>query len=90
MFTGIIQGIGTVVQKSPAGGGVVLTIEADFDLTDPEEGESIAVNGACLTARNHQREAISGRCFTGEPFPYGSWKIDCGFPGKPGESASTQ
>ncbi len=64
MFTGIIQGIGTVVQKSPAGGGVVLTIEADFDLTDPEEGESIAVNGACLTARN-----ISGRRFLADVSP---------------------
>ncbi|MCW5211873.1 riboflavin synthase, partial [Desulfobulbus sp. TB] len=29
-----------------------------FDLTDPEEGESIAVNGACLTARD-----IQGRRF---------------------------
>ncbi len=52
MFTGIIQGVGTVVEKRPAGGGMVFRIEAGFDLTDPEEGESIAVNGACLTARN--------------------------------------
>lgn len=52
MFTGIIQGFGTVVEKRAAGGGVVFALEADFDLTDPEEGESIAVNGACLTARN--------------------------------------
>ncbi|WP_028580564.1 riboflavin synthase [Desulfogranum japonicum] len=54
MFTGIIEGIGTILQKGTAGGGVVLTIEADFELTDPEEGESIAVNGTCLTARNIQ------------------------------------
>ncbi|MFP7754865.1 riboflavin synthase [Thermodesulfobacteriota bacterium B35] len=52
MFTGIIQGRGTVVEKRPAGGGMVFRIEAGFDLTDPEEGESIAVNGACLTARD--------------------------------------
>ncbi len=52
MFTGIIQGVGVVVEKRPAGGGMVFCIEAGFDLTDPEEGESIAVNGACLTARN--------------------------------------
>lgn len=52
MFTGIIQGLGTVVEKRAAGGGVVLALEADFALTDPEEGESIAVNGACLTARD--------------------------------------
>ena len=52
MFTGIVQGMGTVVEKRPAGSGMVLCIEAGFDLTDPEEGESIAVNGACLTARD--------------------------------------
>jgi riboflavin synthase len=58
MFTGIIQGLGHVVEKRPAGGGMVFCLEAGFDLTDPEEGESIAVNGTCLTARD-----ISGRRF---------------------------
>lgn len=52
MFTGIIQGLGTLVEKRPAGGGMIFGLEADFQLTDPEEGESIAVNGVCLTARN--------------------------------------
>lgn len=52
MFTGIIQGLGTVLEKRPAGGGMVFRFEADFDLSSPEEGESIAVNGVCLTARN--------------------------------------
>jgi riboflavin synthase len=54
LFTGIIQGLGTVVEKRPAGGGMVFCLEAGFDLTDPEEGESIAVNGTCLTARDIQ------------------------------------
>ena len=58
MFTGIIQGLGRVVEKRPSGGGLVFCLEAGFDLTDPEEGESIAVNGTCLTARD-----ISGRRF---------------------------
>jgi len=52
MFTGIIQGLGTLFEKRPAGGGMIFGLEANFELTDPEEGESIAVNGACLTARN--------------------------------------
>lgn len=64
MFTGIIQGFGTVVEKRAAGGGVVLALEADFDLTDPEEGESIAINGACLTARN-----ITGNRFLADVSP---------------------
>lgn len=31
---------------------MIFGLDADFALSDPEEGESIAVNGACLTARN--------------------------------------
>jgi riboflavin synthase len=52
MFTGIILGKGTVVEKRSSGSGMIFSLEPDFDLTDPEEGESIAVNGVCLTARN--------------------------------------
>ena len=52
MFTGIIQGKGSVFEKKPSGGGMVFGLETDFDLTEPEEGESIAVNGVCLTARD--------------------------------------
>jgi len=55
MFTGIIQGKGKVIRQQPAGGGMVFCLEADFDLVDPEEGESIAVNGVCLTARDIER-----------------------------------
>lgn len=50
MFTGIVQGTGKLIEKRKAGGGIVFAIEAGFDLTDPEEGESIAINGVCLTA----------------------------------------
>ena len=52
MFTGIIQGRGKVQRAQASGGGMVFLLEADFDLVDPEEGESIAVNGVCLTARD--------------------------------------
>lgn len=52
MFTGIIQGLGTLFEKRAAGGGMIFGLTADFALTDPEEGESIAVNGACLTAKH--------------------------------------
>jgi len=50
MFTGIIQGRGVLINSRPSGGGRAFELEAEFALTDPEEGESIAVNGACLTA----------------------------------------
>ena len=50
MFTGIVAGTGTLLAKRGAGGGLTFELESSFDLTDPEEGESIAVNGVCLTA----------------------------------------
>ncbi len=64
MFTGIIEGTGKLLAKRNAGGGVVFDLQADFDLTDPEEGESIAVNGVCLTAYN-----IEGRKFSVDVSP---------------------
>lgn len=49
MFTGLIQRIGTVKRVS-RGAGLVLEIAADIPWTKPlEPGESVAVNGVCLT-----------------------------------------
>jgi len=49
MFTGIIEGLGTISAIRPAGQGKRLTVEADFILDQTEVGDSVAVNGACLT-----------------------------------------
>jgi riboflavin synthase len=47
MFTGIVTEIGTVREARPSDGGLDLTIECAYpDLTT---GESVAVDGACLT-----------------------------------------
>ncbi|MBU0730495.1 MAG: riboflavin synthase [Proteobacteria bacterium] len=64
MFTGIIMGKGRLIEKRPSGGGMIFGLNADFDLNDPQEGESIAVNGVCLTAKQ-----ISGRIFTVDVSP---------------------
>ena len=51
MFTGIISAIGNVVGLEPRGGDVRLTIETgSLRLADVSLGDSIACNGACLTA----------------------------------------
>jgi len=50
MFTGIIQGTGKLIEKRITGGGVTFRIEPGTSLPDPCEGESIAINGVCLTA----------------------------------------
>jgi riboflavin synthase len=49
MFTGIIEGLGTLSGIRPAGQGKRLTIDADYTLDQTKIGDSIAVNGACLT-----------------------------------------
>lgn len=50
MFTGIVESIGTVTATQPIDGDVRITISApDFSSRTIELGDSIAVNGACLT-----------------------------------------
>jgi riboflavin synthase len=52
MFTGIVQHVGRVVSaKAAAGGGRRLSIEAGPLARGLAAGGSLAVNGACLTAR---------------------------------------
>jgi len=50
MFTGIIEGLGTIKELQPAGQGKRITVEADFVLDQTKIGDSLAVSGACLTA----------------------------------------
>lgn len=50
MFTGIIEGLGTIASIRPAGAAKRFTIETDFDLQETRIGDSISVSGACLTA----------------------------------------
>lgn len=49
MFTGLIEQIGEIESVRQTDAGRELRIRAQFD--DLEDGESIAVNGACLTVR---------------------------------------
>ena len=51
MFTGIIEAIGTIRSLTPKGGDVrVQVATGKLDLGDVKLGDSIAVNGICLTA----------------------------------------
>lgn len=51
MFTGIIESIGNIRALTPKGGDVRVYVEtAKLDLSDVKLGDSIAVNGVCLTA----------------------------------------
>ena len=51
MFTGIIEAIGEIKRVEQQQGDVRLTVATnDLNLSDAQLGDSIAVNGVCLTA----------------------------------------
>lgn len=50
MFTGIVEGQGTLTSIQSSGHAKRIGIAADFDLDGTRIGDSIAVNGVCLTA----------------------------------------
>jgi riboflavin synthase len=64
MFTGLIQDIGKIQSIERRGGGVSLTISTQIDLGHTKIGDSISVDGTCLTVVK-----LSGRTFTVEASP---------------------
>jgi len=59
MFTGIIEELGKVKNISRQGKLILLTIEADKVLEGIKIGDSIAVNGCCLTVVKKQGNTLS-------------------------------
>lgn len=49
MFTGIIQEIGQIVDVTNVGGGRKITVYAPGSAVELKTGDSVAVNGVCLT-----------------------------------------
>jgi riboflavin synthase len=59
MFTGIIEELGRVRSVERRGEGVRMTVEARTVTEGTREGDSIAVNGVCLTALEVSRESFA-------------------------------
>ena len=61
MFTGIIQAVGRVREPEKLGSGLHLTIVCPpaFDLKSVHIGDSIAVNGACMTVVSKTDDSFS-------------------------------
>lgn len=59
MFTGIIEEVGKIELIKPIAGGKTLIISAKKILTDLKVGDSISVNGVCLTATNFSSDNFS-------------------------------
>lgn len=64
MFTGIIEEIGTITEMKSGTESVRMTIQAPLILEDAALGDSISVNGVCLTV-NH----LTKDCFTVDLMP---------------------
>jgi riboflavin synthase len=59
MFSGIIRYVGTVDHIVKKNEGATLTVSGGDDFKGFELGESIAVNGVCLTVRDSSRETFT-------------------------------
>ncbi len=57
MFTGIVEGKGKVLKVEPKGKGKRLTLQLPPLLTDLQPGDSININGVCLTV-TEKREGV--------------------------------
>lgn len=56
LFTGIVEEIGTVSRIRQNGPTLMITIKANKILHDVNLGDSIAVNGVCLTVTNFSKD----------------------------------
>jgi riboflavin synthase len=59
MFTGLIEGTGKVKAVDRSGRDMTLSIAPDFDISDCRTGDSVCVNGVCLTATAIQEGLFS-------------------------------
>lgn len=59
MFSGIVEELGRIREISARGSVTLLEIEAAVTLEDARIGDSIAVNGACLTVIKKSGDSIS-------------------------------
>ena len=59
MFTGIVRELGTIVAIGEKGGGSSLAIRAPDAAARAAVGDSVAINGCCLTAESVDGETVS-------------------------------
>ncbi len=59
MFSGIIEGVGTLLKWEKVKNGARLLIEAPFSLSSTRKGDSIAVNGCCLTVVSRSKNSFA-------------------------------
>lgn len=64
LFTGIVEEVGTILSVTPGATSMQLKIKCTKVLSDVNKGDSISVNGVCLTVANY-----AGNYFTADVMP---------------------
>ena len=59
MFTGIVEELGTVESLEDQGDAIRLTVRGPEVTSDARLGDSISVNGCCLTVATHEGETFT-------------------------------
>jgi len=59
MFTGLVEGTGRVIKVEFRGKDMLLSIEAGFELDGLAKGESVSVDGVCLTVVSWNERAFT-------------------------------
>jgi riboflavin synthase len=57
LFSGLVETVGTVRELRATAAGLEITVAVSFDTLAP--GDSIAVNGVCLTVRQHAADSFT-------------------------------
>ncbi|MEO7038668.1 MAG: riboflavin synthase [Candidatus Elarobacter sp.] len=75
MFTGLVEDVGTIEQLRVTPAGRELRVHCRFD--DLTSGESIAIDGACLTVREHGPHwfTVAAVTTTLERTTIGEWEV---------------
>jgi riboflavin synthase len=58
MFTGIITAMAKVVSATARHGGLELTIDKPEGFVGAQDGDSVAINGVCLTVKTHNGSLV--------------------------------
>lgn len=66
MFTGIVEELGTITLIERLPDAIRVTIRAERVLEDAARGDSISVNGCCLTVTEISDTAATGRAWTAD------------------------
>lgn len=76
MFTGLSEALGRIKRLTTRAGGRVLVIEAPF-APELQTGESVAVNGICLTVTDHDKTSFTAAAVaaTVRVTTLGHWRV---------------